>query len=88
MPNPEVPLLSRTDFCSIHEFWFEKVLGVLRKQSSSIWTYRLEIIYRLVKGALLSFQVKWLQSELEYLDHQIKKQEKILADCDGKRSSD
>lgn len=44
----------------------------------------LEAIVNDLKRTWFAFKVKWLESELEYLDRQIQKQEKIIAECDAK----
>jgi hypothetical protein len=37
-----------------------------------------------LQRAWIAFKPKWLASELEHLDRQIKKQESLIAECDAK----
>jgi len=44
----------------------------------------LDAIINDLKRSFLSFKTRWLESELQYLDQQIKKQEKVIAECEVK----
>jgi len=44
----------------------------------------LDAIIHDLKRLWLAFEMKWLESELEYVGREIEKQKKIIAECDVK----